>query len=162
MWRTLTIAAALTGLAALLWATTLSLITATPSTVNFSSSDPDTVPVAGSPVTVTWSTSNGSHSWTWNITARANTSTLGNCTSVPASAIRARCTSVAVTGGGSGSCSQSVPLGTTAQQIAGGYEGSGTASYTVNITYEFTDSWRYRGATAPACSLILTYSVYAQ
>lgn len=163
MWRTLTIAVALPGLAVLLWAaTSLGPITATPPTVSFRSSDPDAGPVAGTPVTVTWTAYGGSRNRTWNITVRANSSTLSNCATVPSSAIRARCTSATVTSGGSGSCSQAFPLGISGQQVAGGNEGQQTGDYTVNITYEFTDSWKYKGATSPACSLNLTYVVTAQ
>jgi hypothetical protein len=163
MLRRLALAIALAEPAVLLGANPTQ-ITASPATVSFLSSDPDAGPVAGSPVTVTWVVWLGGSSNTWNVTVRANSSTLGSCAAVPASAIRARCTSVSVTGfpAGSGSCSQAFPLGTGDQQIAGGLQGGIYATYTVTITYDFTDSWRYKGATAPACSLNLTYVVNIQ
>ncbi len=143
----------------------LGTITAMPATVTFVSSDPDQGLISGSPVTVTWRFTGGQQKRDWNIAVRADSSTLANCNTVPASAITVSCQAVSITGdgpGGSGSCSQPFQLGTANRQLAGGLQRQHNANYTVNITYSFQDSWRYRGAVTPACALVLTYTVYFQ
>jgi len=141
-------------------------ITVTPATVTFQSSDPDAGTVAGTPVTVTWRYTDGWHKSDWSIRVRANSPTLANCGSIPASAIRVSCQLVTIQGGapgtGSGVCSQPFQLGTVDQQIAGGLQRQHDADYTVNIVFSFQDSWKYQGAINPACALELTYTVFFQ
>ncbi|MCL6545354.1 MAG: hypothetical protein K6T61_08985 [Bryobacteraceae bacterium] len=132
-----------------------------PQTLSFRSSDPDSAPVTAT-ASVTWSVWLGRGSW--NLSVRAGSPTLANCPSVPVSAIRVRCASVSVGGfpAGSGACAQPFLLTTASQQVAAGTQGRIFANYNINIIYEFTDSWKYRGANAPPCSLTLTYTIYVQ
>ena len=130
-------------------------ITATPSTVVITSTNPAT-PVSSS-VTLTWLQSGGDNNKTWNVTVYANQSTLASCPAISTSAISVQCTSASNTGNGTGSCSGSFPLSTTPTQVVGGKQASGSANFTVHITYQFgSDSWTYIGNT---CSLTLTYVV---
>jgi len=132
-------------------------ITPVPATVSFSPTTPDssgTVPVA-----LSWQITGGSNTKTWNITVAAGGSTLTNCTTIPASAITVICSSSSVSGGGTGACSGSFPLSTTPQQFAGGQQATGTANYSVNVTYQFTDAWKYQATGAPTCQLNLSYLV---
>jgi len=136
-------------------------ISVSPQTLSFQSSDPDSSPATAT-ASVTWSVWFGSGSW--NLSVRANSSTLANCPAVPVSAIRVRCASVSVGGipAGSGTCAQPFLLTTTSQKVAAGTQGRIFANYAISIIYEFTDSWKYRGATSPPCSLTLTYAIYVQ
>jgi hypothetical protein len=165
MLRTVGAVCALLAAAGAVWAA-IQNITATPATVTFQSADPDLSPVAGSPVTVTWRFTGGNPGQTWNVGVSASSPAMTNCGGVPASAITVSCRSVSMSGGsqgtGSWSCSQPFPLSTTNQQVAGGRQMDGNANYAVDISYSFQDSWRYRGAVTPACSLTLTYTVYFQ
>jgi hypothetical protein len=139
--------------------TTLSAISATPSTISFTSTDPDLLTVSGnSAATINWTTSNGSPSQTWTLTVQATSSSFASCSTVPASAVTATCTGV--TEGKSGSCSAAFPLSTVAQQVASGKEDNATnAPYTVTLNFTLTDSWSY--IANPSCSLTLTYIVTA-
>jgi hypothetical protein len=70
------------------------------------------------------------------------------------------CNTAMVSGaGGTGTCSGSLPLSTSPQQIAGGAEGDGTNSYSVSVSFTLAESWRY--VPDSACALTLTYSVNA-
>jgi hypothetical protein len=144
-----------------LWGADPVNVSVSPQTVTFRSTDPDATPVAAAS-TVSWTVWLGSGAW--SLSVRANSPTLTNCPSVPVSAIRVRCVSVSVGGipAGSGSCAQPFALSTTAQTVASGTQGRLVAGYNISLSYEFTDSWRYRGATAPPCSLTLTHSIYVQ
>lgn len=131
-------------------------ITPTPSTVALTHTNPASSP-ASSSVTLTFTMSGGATAKTWNITVQADQSTLANCSAISTSTITVNCASASVTNGGTGTCSGSFPLSSTsANQVASGQQGSGTSNYTVQITYQFSDSWRYKGNT---CSLNLTYVV---
>lgn len=134
--------------------------TATPGTVTFTSSDPD----VGASASATVNVSILSASWgkAWNVTVQAGGPTLTNCAQVPVSAVSAVCDSVTLSGSGSsptGSCSAPVALSTTPATIASGAQGNWDDTYTIHMTYQFTDAWQYPGASAPACSATLTYTL---
>ncbi len=143
------------------YAATLGPILATPATISFSATDPDLGSAAGSATsTVTWSILNGrDNKQTWTLTAQAGGASFTGCATIPASAVTVTCASTSVTGGGgTGSCSGPVALSTSPQQVAGGLEGN---DYTVTLNFRLTDRWRYVAATAPSCTLTLTYTVNA-
>ena len=134
-------------------------ITPSPSTVAFTSTNPDLGPVSA-PVTLTWQMSGGAVAKTWYINVQASQDPLANCSTVPDSAITVQCTSASVTNSGTGTCSGSFPLSaSTATQFAGGQQGAGTSNYTVHVTYQLADKWKYM---VGACSLTLTYLVWQQ
>lgn len=132
-------------------------ITALPSTVSFSPTTPESAGTVS--VALSWQITGGSSTKTWNITVAASSGTLTNCTTIPASAIQVICTASSVSGGGTGACGGSFPLSTTPQQFAGGQQATGTANYSVNVTYQFTDAWKYQATGAPTCQLTLSYLV---
>jgi hypothetical protein len=137
--------------------------TALPSTITFTSSDPDLGATGSAIVTITVAKAMNNHPWT--LTVQASSSTLTNCTSVPVSAIRASCSGVVVSGTGgvspTGSCSAPFSLSTAPTQLAGGNQGNQTETYTINVAYPFNDNWQYSGASSPACSLTLSYTATA-
>ena len=138
----------------------LQIFTVSPATVSFTSSDPDASATSPS-ATVFLSFSGSSSGKAWTLQVRTGASTLTNCPTVPLSAVSAMCTGVTPTGSGSptGGCAASVPLSTSYQTIASGIQGSGTDTYTINLTYNFTDAWQYPGANS--CSVALTYQALA-
>lgn len=134
--------------------------TYSPSTLTFTSSDPDVV--ATSPLATIFVNMTGPIGGKpWNLKVQASSSTLGNCASVPTSAISAVCGSFAPGGNGNnptGACAGSFPLSTSLQTVASGVQGDGGSdTFTITMTYRFTDAWKYPGATSPACSLSLSY-----
>jgi hypothetical protein len=137
-------------------------IIATPAAIQFTATDPDQGAVAGTPAIITWVTTKGSNKRIWSIFVNADRSTLNGCGTVPTSAIRVSCSSATVPGGGGhGTCAAPFSLSGTPQLVAGGLQGSSTRTYTVNVNFSFTDSWRYIASNGPSCSLTLTYSVTA-
>lgn len=140
-------------------ATMLTAVTASPSTITFTATDPDLGGVGGSSAaTVGWSLSGGSSSSTWNLSVQASSATFASCSTVPTSAVTVACTGVS--GGTGGTCAAAVPLSTNPQQVASGYEHNGSASkpYSVTLNFTLTDSWSY---IANSCTLTLTYTVNA-
>lgn len=137
-------------------------IIAQPAAIRFTATDPDQGSVAGTPATITWTVFSGHNNRTWSISAYADRNTLNGCGTVPASAIRVSCSSATVSGGsGIGACAAPFSLSGTPQLVASGHQGSSTRTYTVNVNFSFTDSWRYIASNGPSCSLTLTYSVTA-
>lgn len=132
-------------------------ITPVPSTVSFSPTTPDSPGTVS--VALSWQITGGNNAKTWNITVAASSGTLTNCSTIPTSAIQVICASSSVSGGGTGACGGSFPLSTTPQQFAGGQQATGTANYSVNVTYQFTDAWKYQATGAPTCQLTLSYLV---
>lgn len=139
--------------------TALSAISASPSTISFTATDPDLGSVAGSSAaTISWMTSGGNKNSTWTLAVRASAASFTNCATVPTSPVKATCTGVS--GGSSGSCGGPVSLSTGAQQIATGKESNGAnKAYSVTLNFTLTDSWSYIASSA--CTLSLTYTVNA-
>jgi len=147
-------------------ATSVTSMTATPSTISFSATDPDLGPYSGnSAATVVFALSGGKTTKAWSVTVTAGTSTFSGCTTIPTSSVKASCASVAVNNSsgtaGTGTCSAAGTLSTTALTVATGKEGSLTDTYTITINFLFTDSWTYIAKTSPTCPLTLTYSLTA-
>jgi hypothetical protein len=142
-------------------ATSVATITATPSTISFTATNPDLGSVAGSSAsTVSWKTTGGSSSSTWNLKVQAAATSFTNCATVPMSAVTVSCSSV--TGGSSGACATSFALSTTAVQVASGKESTASnATYSVNLNFTLADSWQYIAKQSPSCTLTLTYTVTA-
>ena len=142
-------------------ATTLASITAIPSTISFTATDPDLLSVAGnSAATVSWLTSGGAAASTWTLKVQASAASFTNCATVPTSAVTVTCSSVF--GGSSGACGSGITLSTAAQQVASGKESTGTNKpYSVTLNFTLADSWSYIAKQAPSCTLSLTYTVTA-
>jgi hypothetical protein len=134
-------------------------LSVSPATINFSATNPGTVPVVAGSATATasWSTlSIGGGNWT--LTVQAASPAFANCPTVPVSAVTVSCSSATVAGlGGSGACAGSFPLSTTPQVVASGAEGIVSLNYSVIIGFTLADSWKYIAETSPACSIALTY-----
>ena len=139
----------------------LSGLLATPGTIAFQASNPDAGQAPGSfPASLNWNDSSGSHLLNWALSVQASSTSFVGCPTVPVSAVQVSCGSASASGaGGTGVCSGSFPLSTTAQQIAGGAEGDGTGAYSASINFTLAESWRY--VANPACTITLTYSVTA-
>jgi hypothetical protein len=141
-------------------------VTATPTTISFTGTNPATAPlVAGSAqAVVTWSY-NGTHLNPWNLTVSALSTPFTGCSTVPISAVTVTCSSATLTGNGAGGaagCSPASKLSTAATQVASGTQNSNTGTYTVNLTFALADSWNYIATTGQACSLTLTYNATLQ
>jgi hypothetical protein len=89
---------------------------------------------------------------------QAPSASFPGCSTVPVSAVTVTCSSATVSGGGSGSCGGPVVLSTSAQNLATGTEAFLSATYTVNLTFTLTDSWKYVAQLSPPCSLTVTYT----
>jgi hypothetical protein len=131
--------------------------TASPSTINFTLSDPDAAAVTGTG-TVQWQTIQGKNAKTWTLGV---SSTGGSCGDVPLTAVTAQCTSVTVPGGSSETCSASkVTLTGAAQQIASGRETATiNQNYSVGVTFSIQDAWAYKGHTTTPCTIPITYTI---
>ena len=154
---------AVTGLPPI-YATSLGSVTASPSTVSFSATDPDLGTAPGnSQATITWTESAGNPIHNWTLTVRGGSSFSG-CSTVPASAVTVTCTSASVSGGGgTGTCSAPFALSAGGQQVAGGLQGNNTQTWTYTVTINFTiaDRWSYVAQQSPPCTITLTYTVNA-
>jgi hypothetical protein len=140
--------------------TTLSAISASPSTISFTATDPDLGLVAGSPgATVSWMTSGGNKNNTWTLAVQASAGTFNGCSTVPTAAVTATCTGVS--GGKNGTCIPGgVPLSTGAQPVASGKEATGAGkAYSVTLNFTLADSWSHIANSS--CTLTLTYTVNA-
>jgi len=147
-------------------ATSITSITATPNPITFSATDPDLGPYSGNfSSTVIFKLTGGATNRNWTLTATAGSATFTGCTTIPASAVKATCSSATVTNtsgtSGTGACSAAGNLSTSALTLASGKEGSGGDTYTITINFLLTDSWSYIAQTSPTCPLTLTYSLNA-
>jgi len=139
-------------------ASAITATSTTPTTISFTLSDPDAAAATGTG-TVHWTITGGSAARTWNVAVSVAPSSFIGCTEVPVTAATAQCTTV--TGGTAGVCNSSaVTLGATATQVASGTEATGTALYSVGLTYSISDAWKYKGHTT-ACTLTVTYKITA-
>jgi hypothetical protein len=140
---------------------TVHLLSASPGTISFQASNPDSGMVTGSsPASLSWSIQSGSTLKGWTLSVQADSSSFAGCPTVPVSAVQVSCGSATAGGGGTGACGGSFPLSTSPGQIAGGAQGDGTNSYLVSINFTLAESWRY--VAKPSCSITLNYSVNAQ
>jgi hypothetical protein len=145
--------------------TTLSAMSATPTTIQFTANNPGSAVAGNSSATVGWTTTGSANGNTWTLSVYANSATFTGCAIVPASAVGVSCSSASVTnktGSASATCQSGgpFPLPSTApgQQVASGDEGK-SGTFTVVLNYQFTDSWQYIANTS--CPLTITYTVNA-
>jgi hypothetical protein len=143
-------------------------MSASPSSISFTSTDPDLGTVAGSAAaTVTFSMFFGtaSNTWTLSVSSASSTFTGGSCTTIPASAITATCSSVSDSSFGgtaaTGACGAAAKLSTTGKTIVSGSEGTIFDTLTVTVNFTLSDSWAYIAATSPTCPLSITYTLNA-
>ncbi len=133
---------------------------ATPASISFSASNPDSAGVPANAVTtITWR-ANGDSRMPWLLTIQADSSSLGSCPRVPVSAVTVTCSQAAVSHGGIGICSPSMTLADSPRVIAAGMEAAANASYQVNLAFTLADSWKYVAQLNPPCSLTLSYTAY--
>lgn len=139
--------------------TTISGDTVTPATITFTATNPTGTPVVSgsAAAVVTWKTGTPKGG-AWTLTVNSSGTDFSSCTTVPASAVTVTCSSV--TGGTAGACSGATALSTSATQVAGGTEGAGTTTYTVNLGFTLADSWKYIASSL--CSLSLAYTITAK
>ncbi|MBI4889599.1 MAG: hypothetical protein HY821_03170 [Acidobacteria bacterium] len=130
-----------------------------PSSVTFTAPDPSSSPAPAS-ASISWWISHGSTYRTWTLRVLASPASVTNCPNVPLSAFTIRCASLG-NAASYGSCAGPVSLSGTGSILATGQQRKGTNLYSANISVQFTDSWRYPGATSPACALTLSYTVEA-
>jgi hypothetical protein len=144
----------------------VSLLRALPSTIPFLANSPGSTVAGGSLATVCWFITSGKNGQTWTLRAGASSSSFSGCTTVPESAVSVRCTSASADGGGQVSAGCNTTSYTTLPNtlpglpVASGNEGNSSSHYyTVTLSYQLTDSWRY---IANTCPLNVTYTVDAQ
>ena len=144
---------------------TVNTLTATPATI--SSGNPDGT--ATGTTAVTWTQGSGSNSNTWKLRLYTTSSPtpFSGCNSPPTTAAQVSCSSASVgapAGGGTATCSISSPTviptsSGAGLQVASGKESTraGGSTFTVNLTYTFTDSWHYQ--VGSPCTLGITYAL---
>ena len=140
---------------------TLGSLSATPGTISFQATNPALGFVSGSsPGGLTWVVLGGLNAQNWTLSVQAGSSSFVGCPTIPTSAILVTCGSHSVSGGGgTAACGGSFPLSTTPQQVAGGFEGAGTNSYSISMNFTLAESWRY--VAKSACTITITYTVNA-
>jgi hypothetical protein len=143
----------------------VSLLRATPSTIPFTANNPGSSIAGGSVATVAWTITQGNNGRRWTLSVGASSSSFIGCPTVPESAVSVKCASASVTGGGQASAGCNVNSFTTLPNtlpglpVASGNEGNSTShNYTVVLSYQLADSWRY---IANTCPLNITYTVNA-
>jgi hypothetical protein len=144
----------------------VSQLRVTPTTVQFLANNPGGSVPAGSVATLNWNLERGSNGRTWTLMVGASSWNFNGCTTVPISAVSLKCVSASVNGGGQSSAGCNInsltPLPNTlpGMPVASGNEGNASLhSYTVTLSYQLTDSWRY---IANTCPINVSYSVIAQ
>ena len=157
MWRVVLILVA--GCLGAAGQTDITSFTVTPTALNFAAIDPDTGGPAAQSSTVVIRFS-GAFFRPWTLYVQSESPTLSNCGSIPASALVVRCASASINGWlGSASCNaSSIPVSTTPATLAAGNQGIFSTPITVNLQVSFADSWRYRAALLPACTVSLRYT----
>jgi hypothetical protein len=141
------------------------MLRATPGTIPFTANNPGGSVSGGTVATISWNITQGRGGEVWTLMAGANTSSFSGCGNMPASAVSVKCASASVDGGGqaSASCNLSsftaLPNALPGLPVARGITGDPSShDYTVVLSYELADSWRYLAKT---CPLTVTYTVNA-
>ena len=144
----------------------VSELRAMPSTIPFTANNPGSAIPGSSVATITWEIEHGNNGRTWTLMVGTTSPTFNGCTTVPASAVSVKCVSAWVAGGGQSSagCNMNnftpLPSSLPGLSVASGNEGNASEhNYTVVLSYQLTDSWRYR---ANVCPLNVSYTVVAQ
>jgi hypothetical protein len=141
-------------------------LNATPSTIPFTANDPGREIAGGSVATITWSINKGTIGHPWDLKVSTSSQSFDGCTTVPASAISVKCVSASVSGGGqvSADCYSrsyiSLSSASSGLILASGDEGNASGhNYSVVVSYQLADSWRY---IANTCPLKVSYTVSAR
>jgi hypothetical protein len=136
---------------------------ATPNTIPFQASNPGGAVAGGSVATVNWNIVQGRNGQRWTLRAGTVSSSFSGCPNVPASAVSIKCVSASVDGVGQVSAGCNVSNFTTLPNtlpglsVASGDMGNANShDYTVVLSYQLSDSWRY---IAKSCPLNVTYTV---
>ena len=139
------------------------VVTATPASISFLASDPDSPAVAGNAVaSITWQSA-GQARQPWTLSIQTGAGTFESCPAIPVSAVLVTCSRAAVSGtGGSGLCSAAAALSALPRVVASGDESASSASYQVSLSFTLTDSWKYAAEINPPCTISLTYTVNFQ
>ena len=136
---------------------------ASPVTIIFLGTDPDS-PTLTVPVTIYFRTTGGQTNNNWRISLQAASGpNMMNCPStIPVDRIQVSCVSaIADDGAAIANCAAPFNLSTGLQTISSGTEGAGNARpYETVINFTFQDSWRYI-ATDTSCSVNLNYQIIA-
>lgn len=146
--------------------TQVSELRATPNSIPFLANSPGSGIPGGSVATINWEITQGRNGQTWTLMVGASSPITSGCTTVPVSAISLRCVSASVSGGGQASagCNLSnlstLPSTLPGLPVASGNEGNASShNYTVVLSYQLTDSWRY---IANTCPISVSYTVLTQ
>jgi hypothetical protein len=146
--------------------TRVSELHAMPDTVPFVANQPGSAIPGGSVATINWEITQGRNGQTWTLMVGASSPNFSGCTTVPESAISLRCVSASVSGGGQASAGcnitniSTLPNTLPGLPLASGNEGNASShAYTVLLTYQVTDSWRY---IANTCPISVSYTVITQ
>jgi len=146
--------------------TVVSLLRATPSTIPFTVNNPGGTIAGGTVATVAWNITQGKNGQAWTLRVGTTSSSFSGCATVPESAVSVKCVSASVGGGGQASAGCNATSFTTLPNtlpglpVASGNEGNaGVHNYTVVLSYQLADSWRY---IANTCPLTVSYTVNAQ
>lgn len=144
----------------------VSELRAMPDRIPFTANNPGGAIQGSSVATITWEMAQGSNGRTWTLMVGTTSPVFYGCITVPESAISVKCVSASVAGGGQSSagCNMTnftpLPDSLPGLSIASGNEGNASEhNYTVVLSYQLTDSWRY---TANVCPLNVFYTVVTQ
>jgi hypothetical protein len=146
--------------------TAVSQLSATPSTIPFLANNPGGTVAGGSVATINWNITQGKNGQTWTLMVGATSPSFYGCTTVPVSAISLKCVSASALGGGQASAGcnisnlSTLPSTPPGLPVASGNEGNASMhNYTVVLSYQMTDSWRY---IANTCPISVSYTVLTQ
>ncbi|MBI2819383.1 MAG: hypothetical protein HYX73_05325 [Acidobacteria bacterium] len=137
-------------------------VSASPLTITFLGTDPDS-PTLTVPATILFRTTGGSTARSWSLSVQAASGpNMINCPStIPVDKIQVSCVSSISDNDGTAACAAPFNLSTGLQLISSGTEGTGNANpYETVINFTFQDSWRYI-ATDTSCTVNLNYQIIA-
>lgn len=146
----------------LLAVTKIHNVSASPLTITFLGTDPDS-PTLTVPVTVFFRTTGGKLTNNWSLSVQATSGpNMINCPStIPVGTIQVSCVSSVADNGGTANCAAPFNLSTGLQTISSGTEDTGNATpYDTVINFTFQDSWRYI-ASNTSCTVNLNYQIIA-
>jgi hypothetical protein len=140
---------------------TVQTLSATPGTISFQSTNPDSGVASGSSTaSLTWTVVLGSHLQNWILSVQSGSGSFTGCPTVPVSAVQVSCQSASINGSlGTAGCAGSFSLSSTPAAVASGLQAEGTGSHSVIVYFTLAESWRY--VAHSACTLTVTYSVNA-
>ena len=146
--------------------TAVSELRATPGTISFTANNPGSTIPGGSVATLTWEIDRGTNGKTWTLMVGSGSPSFSGCTTVPVSAISLKCVSASVQGSGQSSAGCNMSSFTTLPNtlpglpVASGNEGNASGhNFTVVLSYQLIDSWRY---IANTCPLNVSYTIIVQ